>query len=49
MAANAALSLINLCTHLLDKQIESQAKAFEKEGGFAERMYRIRQQKRKGK
>ena len=47
LAANATLSLINLCTHLLDKQIESQAKAFENEGGFTERMYRIRQQKRK--
>jgi four helix bundle suffix protein len=47
LAANATLSLINLCTHLLDKQIEAQAKAFENEGGFTERMYRIRSQKRK--
>jgi four helix bundle suffix protein len=49
LAANAGLSLINLCTHLLDKQIEAQAEAFENEGGFTERMYRVRQQKRKGK
>lgn len=47
LAANAALSLINLCARLLDKQIEAQAKAFENEGGFTERMYRIRQQRRK--
>ena len=47
LAANAGLSLINLCTHLLDKQIEAQAKAFEEEGGFTERMYRIRSQNRK--
>jgi len=47
LAANAALSLINLCTYLLDKQIQAQAKAFENQGGFTERMYRIRQQNRK--
>jgi four helix bundle suffix protein len=31
------------------RQIEAQAKSFEEEGGFTERMYRIRQQRRKQK
>ncbi|MHC4526133.1 MAG: four helix bundle suffix domain-containing protein [Planctomycetota bacterium] len=47
LAANAALSLINLGSYLLDKQIDTLAKAFENEGGFTERMYRVRRQKRK--
>jgi four helix bundle suffix protein len=34
-----ALSLLNLCCYLLDRQIKSQAKTFEKEGGFTERLY----------
>ncbi len=41
-AANAALSLLNLCIELLKRQIEAQAKAFEAEGGFTERLYRTR-------
>jgi four helix bundle suffix protein len=45
--ANAALSLLNLCCHLLDRQLAAQARAFENEGGFTERLYRIRQQKRR--
>jgi four helix bundle suffix protein len=32
---------------LLDRQIEAQATAFEKEGGFTERMYRVRSARRK--
>ncbi len=44
--ANAALSLLNLACHLLDKQIAAQAAAFEKEGGFTERLYRVRTSKR---
>ena len=47
LVANAALSLLNLCCHLLDRQLEAQARAFENEGGFTERLYRIRQQKRR--
>jgi len=47
LAANAALSLLNLCCYLLDRQIEAQAKAFETEGGFTERLYRVRSAKRK--
>ena len=42
LAANAALSLLNLCCHLLDRQLASQEKAFEQEGGFTERMHRVR-------
>jgi four helix bundle suffix protein len=46
-AANGALSLLNLCTHLLDRQLQSQAVAFEAEGGFTERLYRRRTERRK--
>jgi four helix bundle suffix protein len=46
LVANAALSLLNLCCYLLDRQLASQAAAFEKEGGFTERLYRVRSQKR---
>ena len=46
--ANAALSLLNLACYLLDRQLAAQAKAFEEEGGFTERLYRTRQQRRKG-
>ncbi len=47
LVANAALSLLNLCCHLLDRQLAAQAAAFEKEGGFTERLYRIRSQARR--
>ncbi len=45
--ANAALSLLNLCCYLLDRQIARQAEDFEKEGGFTERLYRVRTVRRK--
>jgi four helix bundle suffix protein len=45
-AANAALSLLNLACYLLDRQLASQAATFEKEGGFTERLYRVRSQAR---
>lgn len=45
--ANAALSLLNLCCYLLDRQIARQAEDFEKEGGFTERLYRVRTARRK--
>ncbi len=48
LVANAALSLLNLCCYLLDRQLAAQAQAFEKEGGFTERLYRTRQQTRRG-
>ena len=46
-AANGVLSLLNLCIHLIGRQMEAQADAFEKEGGFTERLYRIRSERRK--
>ena len=49
LVANASLSLLNLCCYLLDKQLAAQAEAFEKEGGFTERLYRIRTQRRRTK
>jgi four helix bundle suffix protein len=47
LIANAALSLLNLCCYLLDRQIAAQSQDFEKQGGFTERLYRIRQSARK--
>ena len=47
LAANGALSLLNLCCWLLDKQLKAQASAFEKEGGFTERLYRVRSSMRR--
>jgi four helix bundle suffix protein len=49
LAANAALSLLNLACYLLDQQIAAQAKAFEEEGGFTERLYRVRTARRRNK
>jgi four helix bundle suffix protein len=46
LAANAALSLLNLCCYFLDRQLEAQAAAFQKEGGFTERLYRMRSERR---
>lgn len=46
LVANAALSLLNLACYLLDKQIAAQEKAFVEEGGFTERLYRVRSQRR---
>lgn len=37
LEANGALSLLNLCCYLLDRQLAAQAAAFERHGGFAER------------
>lgn len=48
LVANAALSLLNLACYFLDRQLKAQAAAFEKEGGFTERLYRVRSQKRAG-
>ena len=48
LVANAALSLLNLACYFLDRQLAAQATAFEKEGGFTERLYRVRTQKRTG-
>jgi len=45
-AANAALVLLAVACSLLDRQLAAQAKAFETEGGFTERLYRVRSEKR---
>ena len=47
IAANAALILIGVACALLDRQIEAQAAAFTEEGGFTERLYRIRTERRR--
>ncbi len=46
LAANAALSLLNLACHLLDRQLAAQAENFLQEGGFTERLYRLRSKRR---
>lgn len=46
LAANAALSLLNLCCYLLDRQLASLERAFLEKGGFTERLYRVRSQQR---
>ena len=47
VTANAALVLLAVACVLLDRQIAAQAKAFETNGGFTERLYQIRTQTRK--
>jgi four helix bundle suffix protein len=47
LAANAALVLLAVACSLLDRQLAAQAKAFETEGGFTERLYRVRSANRK--
>ncbi len=46
-AANAILVLINVTASLLSRQIAAQAAAFEKEGGFTERLYKHRKNRRR--
>ena len=46
IAANAMLALIAVACSLLDRQLAAQANAFETEGGFTERLYRIRSETR---
>ncbi len=47
ITANGVLTLIAVARSLLDRQIASLARAFENEGGFTERLYRVRSQNRK--
>jgi len=47
VAANGALALIAFATALLDRQVSALAKKFEEEGGFTERLYRVRSAKRR--
>ncbi|MFQ5650250.1 MAG: four helix bundle suffix domain-containing protein [bacterium] len=48
IAANGALSLLNICCYFLDRQLAAQARAFEEEGGFTERLYKHRKRRRGG-
>jgi four helix bundle suffix protein len=47
ISANAALVLIGVACALLSRQIETQARQFESEGGFSERLYRVRNKRRR--
>jgi len=47
LAANGALSLLNLGNYLLDRQIQRLAKDFLEKGGFTERLYRTRRKQKK--
>ncbi len=47
LSANAVLVLIIVANSLLDHQVERLGKDFEKEGGFTERLYRVRTEKRR--
>jgi len=49
LAANAALVLLAVACSLLDRQLAAQATTFENEGGFTERLYRVRSEKRKSR
>ena len=49
LAANGALSLLNLACYLLDRQVERLAHDFENEGGFTERLYKVRTAKRRNR
>jgi four helix bundle suffix protein len=46
LAANAVLVLIAVACSLLDRQMARLAEEFESKGGFTERLYRMRKQKR---
>lgn len=47
LVANAALSLLNLACYLLERQVATLAKDFEDNGGFTERLYRVRSARRR--
>lgn len=47
LSANAALVLLAVACSLLDRQVERLAQDFENEGGFTERLYRVRTAKRR--
>lgn len=47
LSANAALVLLIVACSLLDRQVDRLAQDFEREGGFTERLYKIRSEKRR--
>lgn len=48
ISANAVLVLIGVACSLLDRQLGAQARGFAQEGGFSERLYRVRTGRRRG-
>ncbi|MBI5076309.1 MAG: four helix bundle protein [Nitrospirae bacterium] len=46
-AANTMVCLIHQTNYLLDQQLKALEKAFLEEGGFTERLYRVRSERRK--
>lgn len=46
LSANAAHVLTGVAIVLLNRQLQSQAKTFEQEGGLSERLYRVRSEAR---
>jgi len=46
IAANGALAPIAVAISLLERQLAAQARAFEAQGGFTERLYRHRKTRR---
>ena len=49
IAANAAVCLIHQTNYLLDQQLRALEREFLKEGGFTEKLYRVRSQARNGR
>lgn len=47
IAANGALALVAVACSLLDRQIASLERAFVEQGGFTERLYRVRTEHRR--
>jgi four helix bundle suffix protein len=47
IAANGVLTLLDVVVVLLDRQLAAQARAFEEEGGFTERLHRRRTERRR--
>jgi len=48
-SANAAICLIHQTNYLLDQQLRTLERQFLREGGFTERLYRVRSQVRDGR
>ncbi|HZL78392.1 MAG TPA: four helix bundle suffix domain-containing protein [Candidatus Limnocylindrales bacterium] len=46
ISANGALALIAVACSLLDRQLASLEKAFVEEGGFTERLYKMRSERK---
>jgi four helix bundle suffix protein len=46
IAANGALALLAVACSLLDRQLAAQEKSFVAEGGFTERLYKVRSAQR---